>query len=109
MHTLGPWFYSGDSLTHRQFDVYAPNSSPKQHVCTINNLSVEKLWLRDADQAQANARLIAAAPDMFAALVGMVQAMRKALPHLPADHEAVFCGEWLDEANAAILKAKGEA
>lgn len=58
---------------------------------------------------KANARLIAAAPDMLAALVGMVQAMRKALPHLPADHEAVFCGEWLDEANAAILKAKGEA
>lgn len=63
-HTPGPWHWSSDSLTHRQFDIYAPNCSPQQHICTVNNLSIEKLWARDAEIALANARLIAAAPDM---------------------------------------------
>jgi hypothetical protein len=34
--------------------------------------------------------------------------MDNALPFLPADGEAIFCGEWLDEISAAIAKAKGE-
>jgi hypothetical protein len=68
MHTPGPWFYLGDSLTHRQFDVYSPGAAPRQHVCTVNNLSVESLWKRDAKQAEANARLISAAPQMLRAL-----------------------------------------
>jgi citrate synthase len=68
MHTPGPWYYVSDSLTHRQFDVYSPSAAPQQHVCTVNNLSVEALWKRDAKQAEANARLIAAAPQMLRAL-----------------------------------------
>lgn len=90
--TLGPWYASANQFGY----VTATDTDGNPiTVCTT--------------RTEADARLIAAAPDMLAALVGMVQAMRKALPHLPADHEAVFCGEWLDEANAAILKAKGEA
>jgi citrate synthase len=68
MHTPGPWYYVSDSLTHRQFDVYSPSAAPQQHVCTVNNLSVEALWKRDAKQAEANARLIAAAPQLLSAL-----------------------------------------
>jgi hypothetical protein len=67
-HTPGPWHYVGDSLTHRQFDIYSPGAAPRQHICTVNNLSVDALWKRDAQQAEANARLIAAAPDLLAAL-----------------------------------------
>jgi len=68
MHTPGPWHYVGDSLTHRQFDIYSPGAAPRQHICTVNNLSVEALWKRDAQQAEANARLIAAAPALLEAL-----------------------------------------
>jgi hypothetical protein len=57
---------------------------------------------------EANAHLIAAAPDLLEALEGAQKALRKALPFLPADSESIFCGEWLDEINAAIAKAKGE-
>jgi hypothetical protein len=67
-HTPGPWHWSGDSLTHRQFDIYSPSQAPRQHVATVNNLPVERLWSRDASQALANAKLIAAAPDMLKAL-----------------------------------------
>jgi hypothetical protein len=45
--------------------------------------------------------------ELLAALEGAQQAIRKALPFLPADDEAIFCGEWLDEINEAIAKAGG--
>lgn len=43
--------------------------------------------------------------DLVKALKGAQQALKKALPHLPADAEAIFCGEWLEEINAALEKA----
>lgn len=98
-HTPGPWHWQGDSLTHRQFDIYAPGSAPKQHVCTINNLSVEKLWLRDSEQALANARLIAAAPDMLSALTLLVD----------GDGKPDECSRAMAAARAALAKAKGDA
>ena len=55
----------------------------------------------------ADARLIAAAPALLRTLRGAQGALRKALPHLPADTEAVTVGEWLDEINEAIAQATG--
>ena len=57
---------------------------------------------------EQDASLITAAPRMLTALKGAQAALRKALPRLPADEEALFCGEWLDEVTAAIaLATKG--
>ena len=56
----------------------------------------------------ANARLIAAAPELLAALIGAQSALRKALPFLPPDSEALYAGEWLDEASEAITKATAQ-
>lgn len=44
---------------------------------------------------------------LLAALEGADKAISAALPHLPADAEAVFCGEWLAEIREAIAAAKG--
>lgn len=44
---------------------------------------------------------------LLAALEGADKAITAALPHLPADGEAVFCGEWLEEIREAIAAAKG--
>ena len=74
-HTPGPWHYSGDSLTHCQFDIYAPGCAPQQHVCTVNNLSVEKLYGRDPETALANARLISSAPELLEALRDAIDAL----------------------------------
>jgi hypothetical protein len=87
MHTPGPWHYLGDSLTHRQFDVYAPGSAPHQHICTVNNLSVDALWKRDAKQAESNARLIARAPDLKAALAWALDQIED---DLDPDHQAAL-------------------
>lgn len=96
-HTPGPWHWSGDSLTHRQFDIHAPMQSPQQHICTVNNLPVEKLHKRDAGVALANARLIAAAPELLHALQTI-------------DANAAESVEWIRRiARAAITKATGDA
>lgn len=103
-HTPGPWHFIGDSLTHRQFDIYAPNQPLGQHVCTVNNLSVEKLYTRDAGVALANARLIAAAPDLLAALQALIG--EADLGEIDHDEET---RQLLDAARAAIAKATGDA
>lgn len=47
--------------------------------------------------------------ELLAALEGADKAITAALPHLPADGEAVFCGEWLSEIREAIARVKGGA
>lgn len=54
-----------------------------------------------------DARLIAAAPDLLSELKTAQNALRRALPFLPADSEAVHAGECLDAIAAAIAKATG--
>jgi hypothetical protein len=102
-HTPGPWHWSGDSLTHRQFNIYAPNSAPSEHVCTVNNLSVEKLWQRDAAQAQANASLIAAAPELLAALQAIVEEADG--PSKPYSSDSYLPPHLIQAARAAIANA----
>ena len=104
-HTSGPWHWSGDSLTHRQFDIYAPTQAPYQHVCTINNLPVEKLYARDAAVALANARLIAAAPDLLDACRCALADMEG----LEVDGEDSPAFLTIQELKAAIAKATGGA
>ena len=45
--------------------------------------------------------------ELLADLLGMCGAIRKALPYLPADHEAIYCGEWLDAAKETIARVRG--
>jgi hypothetical protein len=66
-HTPGPWTYEGDH-THRQFNIRMLGRDA-QHICTVNNLPPHVLANREQSTAEANARLIAAAPDLLAALV----------------------------------------
>lgn len=44
---------------------------------------------------------------LMASLIGMCGAMQKAMPHLPADHEAIYCGEWFEAAQETIASVKG--
>jgi hypothetical protein len=67
MHTPAPWHYSSDH-THRQFNIYTPSQQQYKHICTTNDLSPEMLKRRDPSTALANAKLIAAAPDLLEAL-----------------------------------------
>ncbi len=59
-----------------------------------------------ADTAPAGPDWAVLGPRLAAALKGAQQALRKALPHCPADEEhngdSVFVGEWLNEVNETV-------
>jgi len=90
-HTPGPWrttglnVRSGDALVAVIVDHWADEKTPEP-------------------EKEANARLIAAAPDLLDALKTMVMAFHTYAPKTDgAEYNCVI------EAHAAITKAKGEA
>lgn len=46
--------------------------------------------------------------ELLSALIGAEKCIVKSLPHLPADKEAVFCGEWLADIRETITKVTGK-
>lgn len=75
-----------------EFVVHACNSFESLKGCVSMSLDREKSLQRERDA-------------LVKALQGARQALRKSLPYLPADTDAVFCGEWLDEINTALAKS----
>lgn len=89
-HTQGPWLVEGRTVYALNDDGYNRFSALVQDAHT------------PGDELEANARLIAAAPDLLEALDGMIEAYDDgaqpewALPYIRAAHKA-------------IAKARGEA
>ena len=73
------------------------------------NIIIRQQWdcdgVRSFDVAEANANLIAAAPDMYEALEAAILEYGK--PGGPWNVPA-SPGTWIDKAKAAIVKARGE-
>ena len=86
-HTPGPW------------SIW-PDTNSRLQVGPSTNYSVAEMCITPLDGQEANARLIAAAPDLLSALNAM-------LTHMGMDED-----EWnkptFDQARAAIAKANGE-
>jgi hypothetical protein len=98
-HTPGPWEW-GDG--HR--GLYGQGEGRQREVLTFE--SYEGMWLSYTDNQEANARLIAAAPDLLEALECMIiGAAACAIPH-PKEREVIQ--EAVNMAIAAKRKAKGE-
>lgn len=103
-HTPGPWFTGGNYGEH---GVEIVGDDGNRRVCGIAHVERD---LRDPDgrktgtapieRGLADARLIAAAPDLLEALVGLF-----------ADGSGISYANWTPEqhaAHAAIAKARGE-
>ncbi len=97
--TKGPWRLSdsGDNT----WTVCEPDKPFRHsHFATV---SVGNMW---GDEGKANARIIAAAPDLYEALCGMLEYtadLNPAQGYPETDHEAV------NAARAALAKARGES
>ena len=97
-HSRGPWAV-GIETDDNEAQII---SADGQHLATVEQCPIE-----------ANAHLIASAPEMLAALKGAQSALRKAMPFIkdPDDTSNIgaqlYCGEWLDEVNEAIAHAEG--
>ena len=96
-HTPGPWSARGRSVTTLNVD---PPSGAESRVVAVTGQTSRHL-----EQAEADARLIAAAPDLLAAL-GII---REGSRMVQSDDPEI--SRWLDRvherASAAIAKAKG--
>lgn len=92
-HTPGPWQVCDDEI-----NVYAPETDT-----AITN--VEHPCAADYDTQRANAKVIAAAPDLLAACQWVVTDIAYKAPEEFAD-EAVH-SRWLARLREAIAKAKG--
>lgn len=95
-HTPGPWAFRPESRNI----VSTPENDG--HYVTIGGLS-ESLFITAREHA-ANARLLAAAPELLAALVALVEEADLGEVDLDDDDRAK-----LDDARAAIAKATGAA
>lgn len=103
-HTLGPWVYRPNDYddwgTVRS--VNPDEDGFHRHICKVNYVASPEALCEHrkngTDPAEADARLIAAAPDMLEALKNLVNSFEK---HRPK--------EYWDAARAAIARAEGGA
>jgi len=97
-HTPGPWIvYAGDEWTDGIVTLEGYNAGGEPMYWTVASYN------RRRDEAEANARLIAAAPDMLNALLDLVALLPD--PELDVDEVQ---REYALAAKAAIAKATGE-
>ena len=106
-HTPGPWRVDGEDISAPDvpcINICAGDFGPSfYHVCDVSsqlNERTEQFELLDSDWA--NAHLIAAAPEMLAALEEAVRWIDNT-SYMMADQSMI------DKINAVIAKAKGEA
>lgn len=92
-HTSGPWFVT-ETAPDRDID-YSGETFVRWHA---NGMPLVTLGNYAPDERRANARLIAAAPDLLEALEELLNALPSATTH-PA----------IKAARAAIARATGEA
>ena len=100
-HTLGPW----KAVRNASFwEVVTPSTGQRLEQANEYSPSLAYVWGEGEEQAEANARLIAAAPDLLEVLElceGNISSL------LASAHPKVY-GKWLSVVKAAIAKAKGE-
>jgi hypothetical protein len=91
MHTAGPWSVVGDRIISKAtYDTIASIGWPSNRSCTIS----------DSGVTEANARLLAAAPELFDACAAVWSAL--------ADTDEAYLLKVADECRAAIAKATGQ-
>lgn len=90
-HTPGPW----------QTSKLGPSSDGSQREMISNGRFIAEVATSD-EQQQANARLIAAAPELLENLIGVTKALSRLIDKYDPDS---IEAEWIGNANDAILKA----
>lgn len=104
-HTPGPWVVIPLPTKECKYSVATDNSAPVQAV--VADMHAGSINC-PPDVMEANARLISAAPDLLAALDGMLRALSAEQRDARARVELSSTAEAKISARAAIAKAKGE-
>lgn len=97
-HTPGPWFYD---LGATEALIVEEDGATVAEIRTTYQTTAHR-------SLEANARLMAAAPDLLAALTDLYLVAKEQLDQT-ATHDGLNNWQWLARARAAIRKATGEA
>ena len=104
-HTNGPWFRTVrqcNEETIYEICTAAENGEPKEIIARVNHCVITP-GLSISDEVRANARLIAAAPDLLCMLERVLDGVLR-LPEIPR----TLCSLDIEQARKAIAKAKGD-
>ncbi len=100
-HTPGPWRLEADPMHFDSLTTITGGQrmNAKPHAWPAYPLTVQVGGMASVKEAQANAALLAAAPELLEALVAL-------LPHVPGHMTNNLHGRpWIEQARAAIAKA----
>ncbi len=100
-HTPGPWKVDVSSLK--------PDGTPYAYYIIEDAPDWNCIASTFVDANLANARLIAAAPDVLEALELILPLARGYRPAGQTDTAKRTCNSWIQAAEAAITKAKGQS
>ena len=125
-HTPGKWVVIQREVMEdgSVYPMHVVGGAAELQICLMESLTIARMRVDDpkmldsfsASYSDANARLIAAAPDLLAACQAMAEwdAAENQLPPYDSDNGASFdqcmalCRDAFDKARAAIAKATGE-
>ena len=100
-HTRGPWQALPEESDKDYLRIRGTRLGGRYKIANVSALKYEGVDPREAAETQANARLICAAPDLFEALIAMVDRWE---PDTSGTDRVMH-----DSARAAIAKARGAA
>ncbi len=103
-HTPGPWKVCEQYTDRAVYPISHPIDNDNQAVsilAEVNSCGGTK------EQCQANARLIAAAPDLLSALEGLLKVAEKQIDQ-SATHEGLLNCQALANTRVALAKARGD-
>lgn len=99
--TPGPWEIKPEEVDRPYIRIRGTQWGGRFKIANVLSPNYDGVHHREANETRANARLIAAAPELLAALIKCADALEE------VSYQA-WCGEIIEEALAAINKATGE-
>lgn len=111
-HTPGPWIIHKSKFTFAIQSSTEPHAGLICHVYAKGDPSADEVGFSRPEEAQANAKLIAAAPDLLAALHLALESLERVAPpvrpEIPSYMQASWCSLSLDAIREALAKAEGK-
>lgn len=104
-HTPGPWVVLPEEVDRPYIRIRGTRLGCRYKVANVIALDYEGVPAREADETRANARLIAAAPELLSSLITLLDAV----DDIRGIEIRDYCRREVEEAERVIAKARGES
>ena len=97
-HTPGPWALLPEECDKPYIRIRGTNLGGRYKIANVLTPVYERVHAREAEETRANARLIAAAPDLL-------EVLQYFMPFIDSEQDDERQAPWVEKARAAIAKA----